>query len=299
MPDIWIQSIYNNAKVVTMDDIDVSTHLQEILDDEDTNNVILVGKGIITSTVFIRRKCYIFSLNADLYVDGDIEAIRFETGGIHVKGINFYAIKRDKKEYQRQCAINMGSTLDNSIVDCTFEGFGHCAISHAKAVGRHQGNRIQLCSFKNNRIGFAAFERGEYNQLTQCTFYTNQTAILIQGGNTNISSCIISDNKTGIMITEGDNHGHGVITGCSINHNDKPFVIQNVTYGFLINGCPIYCGNILIENSKYIKFNNCDLSHIRFQARSSNNIYVRGCHLIRFESDADPKDSMVYEYKIL
>ena len=295
MLDQLISDLGKHVKVIKMDGNDGSAALQSVLDDENITAVILTGRGIIKSPILVKQKCDIYGLNADLLVEDDIEAFKFETGGIRIKGINFYAVKEQgTSEYKNQCAVNMGRTLDNSIAECLFEGFGFCAIAHSKAVGRHQGNRISNCVFKNNSIGFAAFERGEYNQLTQCTLYNNNIAIHIQGGNTNISGCIISDNEIGIRITEGDNHGHGVITGRSINHNDKPFVIHNVTYGFIINGCPIYCGDLVLESARYIKFSNCDLSHIRFHVRSSKDIYCSNCHMIRYDVDTDDKDSLIF-----
>lgn len=296
------QRIFNGegpVKVLSMDGGDIANQLQSVIDDENIMTVILTGKGKIKSTVTFRRKCAVYGMNAELLIEDDLEAFLFETGGIKIKGIDFYAVSGSNEQpLHKQCAIQMERTLDNSITECLFDGFGYCAVAHSKAVEHHQGNRILQCVFRNNAIGFAAFERGEYNQLTQCTFYHNKTAVLIQGGNNNLSGCIISNNDIGIVIGEGDNHGHGVISGCSINHNGKPFVVQNIKYGFIINGCPIYCGEILLENARYVKFSHCDISHIVLRVKSSDHNFITGCHLICFETDIDREGSVTFENNI-
>lgn len=70
------------------------------------------------------------------------------------------------------------------------------------------------------------------------------------------------------------NSAHGILNGCSINHNKTPLITTNIEYGFNINACLFYCGEINIKNSRFIKFFGCDLSNLKIFTEDSKECYA-------------------------
>lgn len=72
------------------------------------------------------------------------------------------------------------------------------------------------------------------------------------------SNSISIENETGLYIN-GDNmpnHAHGSFSNCSFNHNNiNAIKLENISYGFIFNGCHFFFGNLAITNCKGIIIN--------------------------------------------
>ena len=79
-------------------------------------------------------------------------------------------------------------------------------------------------------------------------------------------NCAFNSNKVGFLIdnSNGDkpNNAHGSAIGCTFNHQDNnngyAIKIYNTNTGFIFEGCQIFYGKTLIDNSSGIVFSACN-----------------------------------------
>lgn len=148
------------------------------------------------------------------------------------------------------------------ILNITAEGFGRNGIflapntvdvyQHAPLV---QGARVTGCQY-GIRI------QGEYHRIVACDLWANTTAIYVPGGNNIISACTITGNTTGVWMVGGGNDGHGMITGCDINHNTTNFRADNtLANGMPLVGCNFYGAgtSIMLVSSTGVRFVGCSI----------------------------------------
>ena len=102
------------------------------------------------------------------------------------------------------------------------------------------------CAAFENMVGFQ-IDNGsgsEYVTITGIRSAGNITGLSVGAGNVSICGGSITNNSTGVILTGGDNNGHGTITGVNINHNGgvegSNVVADGVTKGFTFTGCHIY-----------------------------------------------------------
>jgi hypothetical protein len=154
-----------------------------------------------------------------------------------------------------------------------FNGFGNAGILFKSSLN---SNFSPTCLVSNIfisgcLIGIDLQERAEYSTFTNCVLNQNNVGIKISGGNNNFIGGQITKNAIGVNIIGGDNNGHSNFTGTAINHNSvNSFKIENLTNGYLIDGCMLYDGNIEIVNCNLVKFTNSDISIAQFNTNTSN-----------------------------
>lgn len=278
---------------ITCNGEDISGSLQRIIDSTDVKSVILSGTATIRKTVTLNREVRISGNGIIIKLEKNIPCFQVNAPRCKIDNITFEGTRQANTENKlvEQKAIVLNQVLENIIDACRFNDIEGCGILILRAVDTHQGNLIRSCFFKNCGTGLAVMERAEYNQINGCSFFMNDVAIYIQGGNTNVSSCIISNNGVGIHIDEGENGSHGILCGCSINHNQIPLKVTNIKNAFNITSCLFYYGKIEITRSKGVKFFNCDFSNINFNVRESHKTVASNCYLV---FDKKGKDSNKY-----
>ena len=149
-----------------------------------------------------------------------------------------------------------GSEVEFGIIDnCRIEHFSGSAIL-AMDTGTPIDNNLAVsnCFIRNCIVGIYVRRDSEFAKIANCTIVRNYFGILCRGGNNNISNCGIDGNVVGVQLDadEGHNGGHGVISGCSINHSGG-----NTGYGLIIkdagremvSGCNIMMSKVRVENS--------------------------------------------------
>ena len=157
-----------------------------------------------------------------------------------------------------------GSEVEFGIIDnCRIEHFSGSAIL-AMDTGTPIDNNLAVsnCFIRNCIVGIYVRRDSEFAKIANCTIVRNYFGILCRGGNNNISNCGIDGNVVGVQLDadEGHNGGHGVISGCSINHSGG-----NTGYGLIIkdagremvSGCNIMMSKVRIENSNGNVINGC------------------------------------------
>ncbi|MFY9177145.1 MAG: hypothetical protein WAP19_02245 [Caldicoprobacterales bacterium] len=145
--------------------------------------------------------------------------------------------------------------------DCSFRSFkGYAGLRVGHTVGTHSTLTASDLLFLSNKIGFLSEERGEYVVIANSQFNGNEIAARIQGGNVQLTNCMINDNINGIEILGGSNDSHGIISNCQINHNSGiALLIDGISNGETITSCHFYDCTIHIKNTvnKPVRFNNC------------------------------------------
>ena len=164
-----------------------------------------------------------------------------------------------------------GDTLTHGTIEnCIFINFDGAGIYlHDTSVQTYRNLAISDCYITGCRYGIDIRKNSEFNRINNCTIVFNYYGIRNRGGNNNISNCGIDSNTVGIQIdnTEGNNTGHGAITGCSINHSGS-----NSGYGIRIEGT----GRMIVSN--------CNLYYSKILLNDTNGNVFTGCG---FGSDAD------------
>lgn len=114
--------------------------------------------------------------------------------------------------------------------------------------GVHESGFISDCHFKKCTTGIFADTRCEYLTISNCILNQCNTGIKIKGGNILTTGCQITDGGIGLHIQDGQNGGHGVVSGCQINHNTESIKMINVPNGYTITGSNIFYGELTVDN---------------------------------------------------
>lgn len=147
------------------------------------------------------------------------------------------------------------------VLNCVFSNFKG---GYGLRVGQTAGSSTLTGNdlvFISNNVGFCSEKRAEYITISNSQFSGNSVGARITGGNVHLSNCMIDDNVNGIEILSGENDGHGIISGCQINHNSTGYglIIDGISNGETISDCHFYDSKIWLKNTitKAIRFDNC------------------------------------------
>lgn len=132
-------------------------------------------------------------------------------------------------------------------------------LTGSASVGLYRGDRGQFigCSAFECTVGrqLDAGAGAEYTTWTNWHAAGNILADRIGAGNTTTAGGAIVDNVDGVELLSGSNHGHGIYSGVSINHNSG-YNIHGIgcLNGFTFNGCHIYENDVFLEQCAGIWF---------------------------------------------
>ena len=150
-------------------------------------------------------------------------------------------------------------TVDN----CRLINFSGAGIYlHNTTQQTYRGLSIINCNVRGNFVGIDIRNDSEFNKIANCVITGNSIGYRNRGGNNNMTNCGIDANKTGILIDDnaGTNGGHGVVSGCSINHSNS-----NTGYGLIIEGT----GRMLVEN--------CNIYFSKLRLENTDGNVISGC----------------------
>jgi len=119
------------------------------------------------------------------------------------------------------------------------------------------GVEITSCYASNGFGGIKFGTAAKYNIVTGGSYNNLISSFVDSAAGNNICTGVdFSCNYYGPRIYGGGNDGHGVMTGCVINHNVKPLTIDAVLRGYYFSNCTIYSDedSVIIKNSNYINF---------------------------------------------
>lgn len=149
------------------------------------------------------------------------------------------------------------------ISNCRIERFTGSGI-RSRDTGTPVDNNLAVsdCFIRNCVVGVYIQRNSEFLKISNNTIVRNWYGVLNRGGNNNISNCGIDGNVVGIGVDqdEGQNNGHGAITGCSINHsggNTGYGLVIKDTGRMIVSNCNMYYGKIKLESTNGNVISNC------------------------------------------
>ena len=158
--------------------------------------------------------------------------------------------------------INGGERV--RINGCVIKNFSSYGI-YVSLSGKKYINSIQItnnyimnnyCGIKTDKEAERMVIDGNYITLNQIGFYMNSGANMID--NTSFNA-----NRVGMVLADGPNHAHGVVSNSPFTHCSLfGLVAYNVKYGQLFNGCKFGYGDVYLYKSKGIFFNACQLLNL-------------------------------------
>lgn len=121
---------------------------------------------------------------------------------------------------------------------------------------RGDGLTIGSLSTHKNKTGLrvSAGSGAEYCLINNVQATGNATGAVVGAGNVSLLGGTIEGNVDGVVLVDGPNHGHGVLSSLHINHNSglnlRGYIVTN---GYTIQGCHFYgdsptAGKILLED---------------------------------------------------
>jgi hypothetical protein len=158
---------------------------------------------------------------------------------------------------------------------------GYCCTSYPTPTGV-LGNIISNCWIDSCYGGISLDTLAEYNTVNNTTVTKSNIGVFVAGGNARINSCNLSGNAYGAYFTGGSNNGHGIMTGCTVNHNSVSGIyMDGVTNGFEFAGNMLYAGGqqFTIINSSLLSVHACDIVPGKITITGSTNVKFSDCRI--------------------
>lgn len=150
--------------------------------------------------------------------------------------------------------IAITASRDFEIVDVklrNFNGTGLLITYNAPRGPGHAGlGSLSGITAERNYTGIWFGVRGEYLNAGDLTCNENITGAIINAGNVKIVNSNFVNNLDGMLISDGENGSHGIISSSMFNHNERfALLCRGVQYGMVIDGCAFFYGTLQLENS--------------------------------------------------
>lgn len=185
-----------------------------------------------------------------------------------------------------------GDSVQYGTVDaCVLERFtGSGIYAHDTSTPVDRNLFMSNCAIRNCCIGVYIRKNSEFIKIVNCEIARNTIGVLNRGGNNVLNGCGIDGNVVNVQIDndEGTNGGHGIISGCSLNHANN-----NVGYSLIIKGtgrmivtnCNIYYGKTLLQNTNGNIIAHCGFGNASdWEVAGGNCSVFMGCTIIDLES---------------
>lgn len=132
---------------------------------------------------------------------------------------------------------------------------GGALLHSISSVDDHTGNSCSNPYAYQCNIGIHAAQEGEYLSVVGGALVEGNWGVLDRGGNLITAGINITSNGINYELTSGPNDGHGIASGCNINHaTDYDIKATDITNGFTFDGCHQYQGDIWFKDCTGIIF---------------------------------------------
>lgn len=209
-----------------------------------------------------------------------ISGVKFDGADSPDTSVDYTSLKTNNFENLAKIKSGIVCSIEdaNLVINCCeFKNFKGSGIYDENSHGEYR-NKIKIlgCNFNNCTFGIYLGVRSEYNIISNNTVSYNSVGIFCAGGN-NFFSCNHSEfNRIGMVISGRlkNNDSHGSISCCSFNHNRNfGIIVMEISNGYTFNGCHVFEGPIIINNSVGLAFVGCEFS---CNIRSENISTVNG-----------------------
>ena len=179
------------------------------------------------------------------------------------------------KGNRRGISINNKTRITLSNV--TITGFNEYGLYVTQVGYNHeyyQNLKLDNVNCEFNYVGIIFDTRAEYIQTTNSICAKNFIGCINRGGNNLFTNCMFNRNVHGYMVQGGSeypNHGHSSASNCSFNHNyESGLIAKDVTIGYIFNGCQLFDGDLILENSTGIQFTCGEIGTIKIVVNGGN-----------------------------
>ena len=183
-----------------------------------------------------------------------------------------------------QVGLSVVSSRSVNIENVEFVGWSKQGLysKTMSSYGEEEGGKffkhlqITNCRFYFNYCGNYFDYRCEYTQMVNCVWGENYIGTVNCGGNNSYVSCQWNANNTGFkMENDGSNPAHGGCNGCTFNHNDNQAIqIDDCVNGWTFEGCQVFYGKIVLNESKGVIFNGNVWGSCRFYSTFTGERHV-------------------------
>jgi hypothetical protein len=165
-----------------------------------------------------------------------------------------------------------------TIKNCFISNFDYCGL-YSEYTGNNWINGITLDNncIQNCYIGLKCGTRTEYSHFTNNSINLNLIGMIIEGGNTSISTCTIDKNRVNAVMIAGSNDSHGDLSTCTLNHSGLiALLISGIANGFNIANTQIRGYLYLVSAGGGVAFSNCYLEQY-VGITDGEGISITGC----------------------
>lgn len=183
----------------------------------------------------------------------------FNTNGksaVTIEYVTFYGSGKSSGNTLQQGIEITGTANNTKVIGCEFVNIGGYAIrTHDRTDNRATGLLGSDIKILNSYGGLYCFNQSEYNSITGIYAQNNGTGFKNFAGNNSITGGQMVQQDTAVYLGAGTNNAHSGITNVAINHSTAFNVYADgVTLNYNFVNCPMYFGNIYINNSNGILF---------------------------------------------
>lgn len=218
--------------------------------------------GLTISGIVLNANQTVFGMGVNLNISANTFAFALDNNS-SVKGLNITGSGKASGLTSQTAYLipsSMGTPISRTKVsDTNIKGMGGSAYRGTYLVNNHEGNVFTNYNIESCNIGIDADSRHEYLNAAVGNISLCNTGVRVQGGNTNLTGVVISDNDIGIDLVAGSNDAHGQVIGALLNHNiTRTIKVDGTANGFLFSGCQIFNGGAI-------------------ELKSCNDVWFRGC----------------------
>jgi hypothetical protein len=266
---------------------DSTAKLQAIFDATADRETVFLPKGIIllSSTVVISNQINVVGQGTVIKTNTAIKMFNIDSDNVSIDRLHFERFSGTKDANQYGIFVNSKNKFN--IKNCYFKNLYHgIGFESTIVVGSNVNSSITNCYFESSEYGIKGGVRGEYVNISLCRGYANENDIYTQGGNINITSCVLTQGTNGIVVASGTNDSHGIISGCEINHmSGKPLFFDGISKGMTVNAVHVFEGYIHLKDCSGVSFINCmlDFNELNFE-NALGSVFSHGRHLTGYSN---------------
>jgi len=269
---------------------DSTAKLQAIFDAASDGDTVYLPKGIIylITTVSITKQIRIIGQGTKIKLNHPIKAFSIDSDYVTIENVHFERFSGTKDANQYGIYVNNKNNF--KINRCTFINLYHgIYFGSTKLTGAFATSSITDSFFQVLTYGILGGSEGEYVNISGCRGYNNTNHIEFEGGNINITSCMLTLGTNGINVLTGLNDGHGIINGCEINHlTGNALFFDSIVKGMTLSAVHVFGGDIYLKDCAGVSLINCMLDVINFNfENASGSVFSNNRHLTGFTNIVD------------
>lgn len=180
---------------------------------------------------------------SEILTDDDITLIKVNAEHTEIRDLNLIGNAVGAAQFGIASSDLVGGAGANflRITNVTITSFATAGVLFFNGSGGtlQYGPHLTNCYISSCGIGWWCLN--EYSSMVGCTVSHCNVGLQMQAGNLTVVGSVITFNNTGVRVTVVGNDGHGVVSGCAINHNNIQVSFDDgITNGMPFVGCNIY-----------------------------------------------------------